>query len=77
MSQLLGVDAAELVTALTCTSVVTRGETITRCNSVQEASAARHALAKGLYGRLFDWMVNQINTLLSFAKHGLELPPCP
>ncbi|KAE8752070.1 hypothetical protein FOCC_FOCC001232, partial [Frankliniella occidentalis] len=70
VSQLLGVDAAELVTALTSTSVVTRGETITRCNSRQEASAARHALAKGLYGRLFDWMVNQINTLLAFNKAG-------
>ncbi|KAJ1530956.1 hypothetical protein ONE63_005792 [Megalurothrips usitatus] len=72
VSQLLGVDAAELVTALTSTSVVTRGETITRCNSKQEASAARHALAKGLYGRLFDWMVNQINTLLAFTKAGEE-----
>ncbi|XP_034246808.1 myosin-IIIb-like [Thrips palmi] len=72
VSQLLGVDAAELVTALTSTSVVTRGETITRCNSRQEASAARHALAKGLYGRLFDWMVNQINTLLAFTKPGEE-----
>jgi hypothetical protein len=25
-------------------------------------------MAKGLYGRLFDWMVNQINCLLTFNK---------
>ncbi|XP_015438922.1 PREDICTED: myosin-IIIb-like [Dufourea novaeangliae] len=66
VSQLLGIEENDLLEALTSNSVMTRGETITRHNTVAEACAARDAMAKGLYGRLFDWMVNQINCLLSF-----------
>lgn len=68
VSKLLGVEATNLLDALTSNSVVTRGETIMRNNSVIEAIAARDAMAKGLYGRLFDWMVNQINALLQFNR---------
>ncbi|KAK9300084.1 hypothetical protein QLX08_007125 [Tetragonisca angustula] len=68
VSQLLGVEENDLLEALTSNSVMTRGETITRNNTVAEACAARDAMAKGLYGRLFDWMVNQINCLLCFNR---------
>ncbi|KAL0100749.1 hypothetical protein PUN28_019257 [Cardiocondyla obscurior] len=68
VSKLLGVEQNDLVEALTSNSVMTRGETITRNNTVAEARAARDAMAKGLYGRLFDWMVNQINCLLCFSR---------
>lgn len=68
VAKLLGVEASELLDALTSNSVVTRGETITRNNTVLEAAAARDAMSKGLYGRLFDWMVNQINMLLVFNR---------
>jgi myosin-3 len=57
-----------MLEALTSNSVVTRGETIMRNNTVSEAYAARDAMAKGLYGRLFDWIVNQINCLLTFNR---------
>ncbi|XP_020280531.1 myosin-IIIb-like isoform X2 [Pseudomyrmex gracilis] len=68
VSKLLGVEQNDLLEALTSNSVMTRGETITRNNTVAEARAARDAMAKGLYGRLFDWMVNQINCLLCFNR---------
>ncbi|KAL6425676.1 hypothetical protein ACFW04_009644 [Cataglyphis niger] len=68
VSKLLGVEHNDLLEALTSNSVMTRGETITRNNTVAEARAARDAMAKGLYGRLFDWMVNQINCLLCFSR---------
>ncbi|XP_014227640.1 myosin-IIIb-like isoform X2 [Trichogramma pretiosum] len=74
VSKLLGVEPDDLIEALTSNSVVTRGETITRNNTVEESCAARDAMAKGLYGRLFDWMVNQINCLLSFNRSSMYEP---
>ncbi|XP_063238781.1 myosin-IIIb-like [Bacillus rossius redtenbacheri] len=74
VSRLLGVEPGDLLESLTSNSVVTRGETITRNNTVAEASAARDAAAKGLYGRLFDWMVNQINSLLVFSRTHSDEP---
>ncbi|KAK0087267.1 hypothetical protein PV325_001365 [Microctonus aethiopoides] len=68
VSQLLGVEKIDLLEALTSISVVTKGEIITRNNTEAEAASARDAMAKGLYGRLFDWMVNQINLLLNFNR---------
>ncbi|XP_044736982.1 myosin-IIIa-like [Chrysoperla carnea] len=64
VTRLLGIDPSDLLEALTCNSVVTRGETIIRNNSIVEAEAVRNAMAKSLYGRLFDWIVNQMNCLL-------------
>lgn len=71
VAKLLGVEASNLLKALTSNTVVTHGETITRNNTVFESVAACDAMAKGLYGRLFDWIVNQINVLLVFNRHNL------
>jgi len=64
ISQLLGVDEKELQDALTQCSIVTKGETVIRSNTMQECQASRDSMSKGLYGRLFSWIVNKINLLL-------------
>lgn len=64
VANLLGVERNELNDCLISNSVVMRGETIIKNNTIEEAAATRDAMAKALYGRMFDWIVNHINTLL-------------
>eukprot|EP00117_Sycon_ciliatum_P019794 scpid7575/ scgid4248/ Myosin-IIIa len=65
VAQLLCLEPAELAKALTIQVTVTRGETIRKPNTIEQASEFRNSFAKFLYGHLFSWVVKSLNLMLS------------
>lgn len=64
ISELLKVKHETLLAALTSKRVKASGETLIMQYKLPEAIAARDALAKCLYGALFEWIVLQVNHAL-------------
>ncbi|XP_042236083.1 unconventional myosin-IXb-like isoform X2 [Homarus americanus] len=68
ISALLGVSEDTLMNALTSKKARVQGEILVMHYRLPEAVAARDALAKCLYGALFDWIVLQVNYSLITLK---------
>uniref|UniRef100_A0A669QN90 Myosin VIIB n=1 Tax=Phasianus colchicus TaxID=9054 RepID=A0A669QN90_PHACC len=50
--------------SLTNLSIIVRGESVSRPLNVAQAADGRDAFVKGIYGRIFLWIVNKINSAI-------------
>uniref|UniRef100_A0A3B3Z9X5 Uncharacterized protein n=1 Tax=Periophthalmus magnuspinnatus TaxID=409849 RepID=A0A3B3Z9X5_9GOBI len=66
LSRLLGVNGAVLTEALTHKKIIAKGEELVSPLNLEQASSARDALSKAVYGRTFTWLVNKINSSLAY-----------
>ncbi|XP_018103359.1 unconventional myosin-VIIa isoform X2 [Xenopus laevis] len=63
-ANLLEVGPQELMNCLTSRTIITRGETVSTPLSMEQALDVRDAFVKGIYGRLFVWIVDKINAAI-------------
>lgn len=68
VGRLLGLDARALLDALTTRTIVTRDERVVATMTAEQALDARDAFVKGIYGKLFVWIVDKINTAIYKVK---------
>ncbi|KAL9845021.1 LOW QUALITY PROTEIN: unconventional myosin-VIIb-like [Geothlypis trichas] len=63
-TKLLEVDSSELQNSLTNLCIIVRGESVSRPLNVVQAANGKDAFVKGIYGRIFLWIVNKINSAI-------------
>lgn len=68
VAKLLSLDETKFLWALLNYCLIESGTAVKRKHSTDEARDARDTLASALYKRLIDWMVNIINSKLSFMR---------
>ncbi|NXQ29526.1 MYO1A protein, partial [Alaudala cheleensis] len=70
--QLIGLDPSTLEQALCSRTVKARDETVLTTLTVPQGYYGRDALAKNIYSRLFDWLVNRINASIQVSSRGSQ-----
>ncbi|KAH3808644.1 hypothetical protein DPMN_137001, partial [Dreissena polymorpha] len=65
---LLEFNRQDLIDALTTKTIVTRGESVTSAMGITQSMDVRDAFVKGIYGRMFIWIVEKINTAIFKPK---------
>ena len=66
-ASLMQVDASALAFALTHRRIVSGNEEMNAVNNELQAVVVRDALAKSLYSKLFDWLVQRVNSAIVVA----------
>lgn len=61
-------NAQNLVDALTTKTIFAKGESVTYTMNKEAATDVRDAFVKGIYGRMFVWIVDKINTAIYKPK---------
>lgn len=67
-AKLLNVDRQNLIDALTTRTIFAHGEIVVSTLSTEQAQDVRDALVKGIYGRMFIWIVSKINSAIYRPK---------
>lgn len=68
VAQLLQFSPRDFVIALTTKTIFTSGETVTSTLAEHQSVDVRDAFVKGIYGRLFIWIVEKINAAIYKQK---------
>ncbi|KAJ8386623.1 hypothetical protein AAFF_G00168550 [Aldrovandia affinis] len=63
-AMLLEVEPKGVMNCLTTRTLITRGESVSTPLSMEQALDVRDAFVKGIYGRLFVWIVDKINAAI-------------
>ncbi|ESP05442.1 hypothetical protein LOTGIDRAFT_102587 [Lottia gigantea] len=72
ISNLLKVKEKTVIEALTTKKTVAGDETVVINFKMEDAIATRNAMAKCIYGALFDWIVLKVNQALLAKKHNSD-----
>ena len=65
---LFGIEREQLTAVLTTRRVEARGETIVVALGMAEAAAARDAICKSVYAKLFSWLISRVNSVCVGAR---------
>lgn len=72
VAELLNVTTNDLNTALCERVIAARGDVIQKCHTHTEAEYGRDALGKAIYDRLFQWIVEKINSAIAVDKKSVS-----